>query len=74
MAQLNEGWINYMRNKARQDKDGNASSKQGFVTCRECKAEVPHDLSAFKEHYATEHNSSLSGEAIEAELQSLSLR
>lgn len=74
MAKLNDGWINYMRNASRQDKDSKASGKQGVVTCRECKAEVPRDLLKFTEHYANEHNGSLSGEALEAELQSLSLR
>jgi hypothetical protein len=74
MAQLNDGWINFLRNASRHDQDGKASSKQGFVTCRECNAEVRRDLSDFKKHYAEKHNSSLSGEAIEAELRSLSLQ
>lgn len=72
--QLNDGWINHLRNVSRQDKDGKASTRQGYVTCRECKADVPRDLPTFTEHYATEHGSSLSGEAIEAELQQLSLK
>jgi hypothetical protein len=76
MSQPTDGWIRHLRQTIRQDsKAANrmSSFSQKAVICPRCNAEVPHDLSKFRQHVlenSADHGSPTE-EMLKAEFESI---